>query len=93
MQRIERITGATIFGELSGDPTADRVLAALDEHHEITETDVYNLFGRHTLSDEIQRALNALLAGGKAKAGVIATGERPKTIWRGYAKGEESAKR
>ena len=30
----------TIFGEMSGDPTVDRIMVALDEHREMTETDI-----------------------------------------------------
>jgi hypothetical protein len=82
-----------IFGEMSGDHAADRILSALSEHDELTETDIYNLFGRHTPANEIQRALNALQAAGKAKPETVATGGRPKTIWRRGAKSEESAKR
>jgi hypothetical protein len=83
----------TIFGEMSGDPTADRIIAALDEQQEMTETDIYNLFGRHTAANEIQRALNTLKTAGKIKDEIVATGGRPKTIWRRCAKSEESAKR
>jgi len=81
-----------IFGEMSGDPTADRILAALDEM-DMPETDIYNLFGRHVPSNEIQRALNALQMAGKARRETMATGGRPKTIWCRCAKSEESAKR
>ena len=82
-----------IFGEMSGDPTADRIMAALDEQQEMTETDIYNRFGRHTPSNEIQRALNTLKAADKIKDEIVATGGRPKTIWRRCAKSGESAKR
>jgi hypothetical protein len=86
-------SATAIFGEMSGDPTADRILAALDEQMDMTETDIYTLFGGHVPSNAIQRALNALRAAGKARRETEATGGRPKTIWRRCAKSEESAKR
>jgi hypothetical protein len=73
----------TIFGEMSGYPTADRIMAALGESPEgMSETDLRDLFGRNKSSDEIQRALTGLLSAGKVKPEVIPTGRRPKTIWR-----------
>jgi hypothetical protein len=58
----------------------------------MSETEIYNLFARHTPSKEIQRALNALKAAGKMYDEIVATGGRPKTIWRRGAKSAESAK-
>jgi hypothetical protein len=73
----------SIFGEMSGDPTADRILAALGESPDgMSETDIRDLFGRNKSSDEIQRALTGLLSAGKVKPEIIPTGHRPKTIWR-----------
>ena len=86
-------SACAIFGQMSGDPTADRILAALDEQREMTETEIYNLFGRHAASNEIQRALSTLKAAGKASSEVVATTGRPKTVWRRCVKSEESAKR
>ncbi|MGH7783994.1 MAG: DUF3987 domain-containing protein, partial [Candidatus Binatia bacterium] len=70
-----------IFGEMTGDPTADRILAALEAQHEMTETDIRDLFGRHKTTKEIDRGLGMLKAAGKIKDEMIATGGRPKTIW------------
>lgn len=82
----------TIFGQMLGDPTADRILAALIERGEMTETDIYNLFGRHKSSGEIDIALQALQRAGKAQAETRATAGRPVTIWRRCVKSEESEK-
>jgi predicted HTH transcriptional regulator len=77
-----------IFGEMSGDPTADRILVALNEHQDMTETEIRDLFGRHKSSNEIDRALNTLKASGKLKDEIVTTGGRPKTIWRRCAKSD-----
>jgi hypothetical protein len=83
----------TIFGEMNGDPTADRILAALNEHQEMTETNIRDLFGRHKSSNEIDRALSALKAAGKIKDEITATGGRPKTVWRRCDQSDQSDKR
>ena len=75
-------SATSIFGEMSGDPTFDRIVAALAEAGEMDETDIYNLFSRHTPSNEIQRALNKIQAVSKAKPELVATAGRPKTVWR-----------
>jgi hypothetical protein len=70
-----------IFGEMTGDTTADRIFATLTEAREMTETEIRDLFGRHK-SAEIDLALSALMRSGKATAETVTTGGRPKTIWR-----------
>jgi len=70
-----------IFGELTGDTTADRILAALAEHGEMSETDIRDIFGRHKSSNEIDLALGSLLRSGRAKAVTVPTGGRPRTVW------------
>jgi len=82
-----------IFGELTGDTTADRILDALTEHGEMTETEIRDLFGRHKSSKQIDIALTALQRAGKAKPEAVATGGRPKTIWRCCANSDQSDKR
>jgi Protein of unknown function (DUF3987) len=53
-------SAAAIFGEMSGDPMADRILAALDDQQEMTETEIRDLFVRHKSSTEVYRALGLL---------------------------------
>lgn len=79
---------AAIFGDMSGDATADRISAALTEAGEMSETDIRDLFGRHK-SSEIDLALSALARAGKAKPETVATSGRPKTVWR-YTGGDKS---
>lgn len=83
----------TIFGEMSGDPTADRIMAALEESPEgMSETDIRDLFGRNKSSNEIDRALAALQKASRIKPEVVATGGRPKTIWRRYDQNDKNDK-
>jgi hypothetical protein len=82
-----------IFGDLSGDPVADRILAAITEQGEISETEIRDLFGRHKSSSEIDTALAALTRHGKAKPRVIETGGRPRTAWMLCDKSDQSDQR
>jgi len=70
-----------IFGELTGDPVVDRILAAIKQQGEVSETEIRDLFGRHKSVGEIDSALGALMRNGKAKPRVIETGGRPRTVW------------
>lgn len=71
-----------IFGDATGDPTADRIHEALRAAPEgLTRTQISNLLGRHKDSAEIDRALSALLASGKARRETGATGGRPAERW------------
>lgn len=81
----------TIFGNMSGDPTADRIVSALAQSPEgMSETDIRDLFGRHAKANEIQRGLNNLKAAGEIKDEIVMTSGRPKTIWRRCAKSDQS---
>jgi hypothetical protein len=78
-------TSATyIFsGVVSGKPE-DVIAAALRQAGEIgmTRTEIRDLFGRHRKGQEIDAALAALAASGKARRIVGATtGGRPPTVW------------
>lgn len=70
-----------IFGASTGDPTVDRILMSLKAQGPMSETDIRDLFGRHKGAPEIDRALGSLLQSGKAKAVVMETGGRPRTVW------------
>lgn len=84
----------TIFGELSGNPTADRIMAELGKSPDgLSETEIYNLLGKHKSAAEIDTTMSVLQATGKVQPETTATGGRPKTIWRRCVKSEESSKR
>jgi hypothetical protein len=71
-----------VFGDLSGDPVADRIMEALQRVPKgMSETDIYDLFGRHVRSERIMIALDFLFRKGLVKREKIETGGRPKTIW------------
>jgi hypothetical protein len=71
-----------IFGDATGDPVADRIHDALKSAPEgMTRTQISNLFGRHRDSAEIDRALQTLLTGGRARREAEATGGRSAERW------------
>ncbi|MDP9470224.1 MAG: DUF3987 domain-containing protein [Chloroflexota bacterium] len=70
-----------IFGDALGDPVADRILAALRGGGPLDRTQINELFGRHAKGPQLDRGLAALLAAGKARTWVEATGGRPRTLW------------
>ena len=55
-------------------------MAALNERP-LSETEIRDIFGRHKSGGEIDRTLGVMLQSGKAKAVVMETGGRPKTVW------------
>ena len=58
-----------IFGEATGNPVADAILAALRQHGSdgMTRTQISELFGRNRGADKIGAALAFLLSHGKAR--------------------------
>ncbi len=67
-----------IFGEALGDPVADTILEALKVARDgLTRTEIYNLFGRHQRSENIQHAISELLRRGFIAIKTIETGGRP----------------
>jgi hypothetical protein len=70
-----------IFGDATGDPIADRVLAALRANGPMSQYELVDLFGRHVPSAKLNRALEALLAAGKVRSSRVETGGRPRTVW------------
>jgi len=77
--RVEHLTAALaiweyceasaryVFGESLGDPVADEIQRALSNRPEgMTRTEISNHFGRHQKSNQIGRALDALLGNGTA---------------------------
>jgi len=54
-----------IFGETLGDPLADEIKQAVDEEPKgMTQTELSNHFKRHKKSEQLNRALNILIARG-----------------------------
>jgi hypothetical protein len=71
-----------IWGDTMGDPTADTILDALrKEKLGITRADIYEMFGRHTPKQEIERALHALQTVGATRFEKQETKGRPRERW------------
>jgi hypothetical protein len=70
-----------VFGDATGDPTADTILGALRRSGELDREDIVNLFGRHANRPRIDHALNLLLGAGLARVDRQATGGRPREVW------------
>ena len=78
-------SAAHIFGNATGNRTADRILAALSSAPDgLTRNAIRELFDRHKGARELDAALELLAAGGLAVAEQKATGGtgRPATTWR-----------
>jgi hypothetical protein len=73
-----------IFGDRTGNLTADTILEALRKNPAgLTRAEIYSdLFGRHKSKDEIKAALELLQRAGKAHAETEETGGRPIERWR-----------
>lgn len=73
-----------IFGDRSGDPTADRILESLRNAKEkgMSENDIYELFGKNKSASERARALNLLRSLGLVQLEQQETGGRPRTVYR-----------
>ncbi len=69
-----------IFGDATGDPTADRVLEAL-KFGELTRTDISHLFQRNISSARITQALNLLLKTKRAGCERRETEGRTLEVW------------
>jgi hypothetical protein len=73
---------AHVFGQQTGDPLADDILAALRSSPEgLTRDDIRQLFQRHRSSSEIGRALGLLLKYKLAYPRRVETGGRPAERW------------
>lgn len=72
-----------IFGEQLGDPTADQIVCALRSRPEgVTRNEIRDeLFHRHRLSADVDRALTLLAEYGLATCAVEQTGGRPSERW------------
>jgi hypothetical protein len=70
-----------IFGDATGDPVADRILAALRANGPLAQHEIVDLFGRHVGAAKLTRALEALVSAGKIRSARLETGGRPRTVW------------
>jgi hypothetical protein len=70
-----------IFGDATGDQTADTTLAALRNNGELDRTAISALFDRHRSSAQIDRALGLLLRLGLARVRRELTAGRPQEVW------------
>lgn len=71
-----------LFGERTGDSTADRILGELRERGSMTRNDIRELFDRHKSSTVISAALETLRAAGLAESEKAASeGGRPAEVW------------
>jgi len=70
-----------LFGDATGDPIADRVLAALRHNGPMTQNELRDLFGQHVKANVLTRALETLVAAGKIASQQVLTGGRPCTVW------------
>lgn len=58
----------SIFGDLTGDAIADRILAVIRSDGDQSRRDISDLFGRNVSSSRIGQALELLLADGKVES-------------------------
>jgi DNA replicative helicase MCM subunit Mcm2 (Cdc46/Mcm family) len=71
-----------IFGDATGNPTADAIMKSLRERGEMDRTEIVNLFSRNQSGPTIQMALELLSKAGLAHCEHVSTGGRPREVWR-----------
>ena len=71
-----------VFGDATGDPIADRLLAALRSNGAMAQSEIVDLFGRHVGAARLGRAQEELLRSGLVRSEQEATPGRPRTVWR-----------
>jgi hypothetical protein len=76
-----------IFGNATGDPISDQILAALKNSPKgLTRTEISNLFGRNIRADRIQKALTSLQIHSLAFPETQETDGRKAEIWKAVTK-------
>jgi hypothetical protein len=72
-----------IFGDATGDPEADQILAALRaaENNGMTRTQISHVFGRNKKAERISQALSLLLSLGRVRWEEEETGGRTAERW------------
>jgi hypothetical protein len=77
-----------LFGEATGDPLADEILALLRNATKgITRSEVREMAGKNLAADRLARALGVLVSAGLARSETRETGGRPAELW--FACGRE----
>jgi hypothetical protein len=77
----------SIFGDRSGDPDMDAILAALRSAPDgMTRTQISSLFARHLSTSRIDQALASLLKANLIRVEKVRTTGRPMEIWRANQK-------
>ena len=72
-----------IFGDATGDPVKDRILASLKENPGgMSRTEISRLFKGHQKSDRIARVLDELRSLGRIQPKSIETEGRSKEVWK-----------
>lgn len=83
----------SIFGNLTGDAIADRILSMLQTEGQMTRNDLYNAFGRNVPSARIGHALDLLHWSGRIRVWKIPPDGgkgRPRTVYEAAHAGTES---
>ena len=71
-----------IFGDVLGDPAADRILMVLRNHPDgMTRHEIVRAFSGHRSKADIDRALHTLVRLGRAYRKMVETGGRPAEQW------------
>ncbi len=72
-----------VFGDATGDETADRITTELRSRRGtgMTREDIYRIWNGRRDKDEIQRALLYLESTGRARMEKVDTGGRPREHW------------
>lgn len=71
-----------IFGDVTGDETADAIHAMLKSSEAgLTQTEISRAFGNHKAAAELARALGVLESAGRVICEHVKTKGAPKTVW------------
>ena len=75
-------SAAWALGQATGDPLAEQIHAALTRSPDgLTRTQIRDLCQRNHPADQVEQALHALAAAGRAQQQRILTGGRPAELW------------
>jgi hypothetical protein len=70
-----------IFGDLTGDPIADRILAVLKRDGPQAQNDLIDLFGRNVPGPRLGQATEMLIVAGRIRSRMEDTGGRSRKVW------------
>jgi hypothetical protein len=71
-----------VFGSAIGDPIGDTIIGALEERGKLSRTEIRDLFGKHALKHDVDRALEVLQNLGMVEVQKVRTGGRSAEVWR-----------